>query len=199
MRINTVGTPVVTLPEQTLEVVMTGGMDNPVDVAFTAGGERILTATFLEHPRLGRRDAIVHAIYGGVYGKPHAVVEGHPHTGDLMPTLCDLGPAAPAGLARYTSSAFGPGYRDNFFVAQFNMNKVTRHVLRASGATYTTRDADFVTADKGTDCPDGTPTPDIPDPAPVAEPRAPGPLVLTKILVSAEGSVRNSGLVSRMI
>ena len=133
--------------ETIVEPVLTGGMDNPVDVAFTAGGERILTATFLEHPRLGRRDAIVHAIYGGVYGKPHAVVEGHPHTGDLMPTLCDLGPAAPAGLARYTSSAFGPGYRDNLFVAQFNMNKVTRHVLRASGATYTTRDADFVTAD----------------------------------------------------
>jgi putative membrane-bound dehydrogenase-like protein len=133
--------------DTTVEPVLTGGMDNPVDVAFTAGGERILTATFLEHPRLGRRDAIVHAIYGGVYGKPHAVVEGHPQTGDLMPTLCDLGPAAPAGLARYTSHAFGPGYRDNFFVAQFNMSKVTRHVLRASGATYATRDADFVTSD----------------------------------------------------
>ena len=39
-----------------IEPVMTGGMDNPVDVAFTAG-ERILTATFLEHPQLGRRDA----------------------------------------------------------------------------------------------------------------------------------------------
>jgi putative membrane-bound dehydrogenase-like protein len=133
--------------DTTVEAVLTGGMDNPVDVAFTAGGERILTATFLEHPRLGRRDAVVHAIYGGVYGKPHAVVDGHPHTGDLMPTLCDLGPAAPAGLTRYTSSVFGPGYRDNFFVAQFNMNKVTRHVLRASGATYTTRDSDFVASD----------------------------------------------------
>ncbi len=49
---------------------MTGGMDNPVDVAFTPSGERILSATFLEHPQAGRRDALVHAIYGGVYGKP---------------------------------------------------------------------------------------------------------------------------------
>jgi putative membrane-bound dehydrogenase-like protein len=63
-----------------IEPVMTGGMDNPVDVAFTPAGERILTATFLEHPQLGRRDAIIHAIYGGVYGKPHAVIEGHPRT-----------------------------------------------------------------------------------------------------------------------
>ena len=36
---------------------MTGGMDNPVDVAFTPAGERMLTATFLEHPQLDRRDA----------------------------------------------------------------------------------------------------------------------------------------------
>ena len=41
-----------------IEPVMTGGMDNPVDVAFTPPGERILTATFLEHPQLGRRDAM---------------------------------------------------------------------------------------------------------------------------------------------
>ena len=36
-----------------VEPVMTGGMDNPVDVAFTPAGERILTATFLEHPQAG--------------------------------------------------------------------------------------------------------------------------------------------------
>ena len=133
--------------ETAVEPVLTGGMDNPVDVAFTVSGERILTATFLEHPRLGRRDAVLHAIYGGVYGKPHAVVDGHPQTGDLMPTLCNLGPAAPAGIARYPSRVFGPAYQDNFFVAQFNMNKVSRHVLRASGATFTTRDSDFVVSD----------------------------------------------------
>jgi glucose/arabinose dehydrogenase len=47
-----------------VESIMTGGMDNPVDVAFTAGGERILTSTFVEHPQLGRRDGLIHAIYG---------------------------------------------------------------------------------------------------------------------------------------
>ena len=86
-----------------IEVVMTGGMDNPVDVAFTPAGERILSATFLEHPQAGRRDALIHAIYGGVYGKPHDVLDGHKRTGDLMPVLCQLGPAVPAGLTRYAS------------------------------------------------------------------------------------------------
>ena len=130
--------------EQTVEPVMTGGMDNPVDVAFTASGERILTATFLEHPQLGRRDALIHAIYGGVYGKPHAVIDGHKRTGDLMPELTHLGPAAPSGLTRYASRVFGEEYRDNFFATLFNMNKVTRHVLEPSGATFKSRDSDFL-------------------------------------------------------
>jgi putative membrane-bound dehydrogenase-like protein len=133
--------------DETLEVVMTGGMDNPVDVAFTPAGERILTATFLEHPQAGKRDAIVHAVYGGVYGKPHNVLDGHKRTGDLMPVMCQLGPAVPAGLTRYASPAFGAGYRDSFFAAMFNLRKVTRHVLVPSGSTFTTRDEDFLVSD----------------------------------------------------
>jgi putative membrane-bound dehydrogenase-like protein len=127
-----------------LDVVMTGGMDNPVDVAFTTTGERIFTATFLEHPQAGRRDALVHAVYGGVYGKPHAVLDGHKRTGDLMPVMLQLGPAVPAGLTRYTSNAFGGDYRDSFFAAMFNLRKVTRHVLTPSGATFESRDSDFL-------------------------------------------------------
>src|SRR5262245_45861167 len=129
-----------------VEPVMTGGMDNPVEVAFTSTGERLFTTTFIEHPQLGRRDAIVHGIYGGVYGKPHDVIDGHAQTGDLMPALVNLGPAAPTGLARYASAVFGAGYKDNLFATQFNMQKVTRHVLVPSGATFTTKDTDFVTS-----------------------------------------------------
>ena len=133
--------------DPTIEVVMTGGMDNPVDVAFTPSGERILSATFLEHPQAGRRDALVHAIYGGVYGKPHNVLDGHARTGDLMPVMCQLGPAVPAGLTRYASQAFGADYRDSFFAAMFNLRKVTRHVLVPDGATYKTKDSDFLVSE----------------------------------------------------
>ena len=130
--------------EAVVEPVMTGGMDNPVDVAFTAAGERILTATFLEHPQLGRRDALVHAVYGGVYGKPHAVIDGHKRTGDLMPVMTHLGPAVPSGLTRYVSRVFGDEYRDTFFATMFNLHKVTRHTLEPSGATFQTHDLDFL-------------------------------------------------------
>src|SRR4051794_22479030 len=71
-----------------LEPVMTGGMDNPVDVVFTPGGERIFTTTFFQFPANGRRDGLVHAVYGGVYGKDYFVVNDHPWTGpSLMPVL----------------------------------------------------------------------------------------------------------------
>ena len=130
-----------------VEPVMTGGMDNPVDVTFTPEGERIFTTTFFQHPGGGQRDGLVHAIYGGVYGKVHDVIDNHQKTGELMPVLTHLGPAAPAGLTRYESEIFGAGYRDNLFAALFNLHKVTRHVLKPADATYTTDDSDFLASD----------------------------------------------------
>jgi len=135
-------------PDGTLiEPVMTGGMDNPVEVVFTPGGERIFTTTFFQHPGGGQRDGLIHAIYGGVYGKVHGVIDGHPRTGELMQPLTHLGAAAPAGLARYESQEFGPDYENNLFAALFNMHKVTCHVLSLQGATFTSRDEDFLVSD----------------------------------------------------
>jgi putative membrane-bound dehydrogenase-like protein len=127
-----------------LEPVMTGGMDNPVEVVFTPGGERIFTTTFLVHPSEGQRDGLIHAIYGGVYGKDHHVINGHPRTGELMPPLVHLGPAAPCGLVRYESAAFGSAYRDNLFACCFNMRKITRHVLAQEGASFKAETTDFL-------------------------------------------------------
>ena len=129
------------------EPVLTGGMDNPVDVAHTSTGERVLTSTFLIHPAEGLRDGLIHSVHGGVYGKDHGVLEGHARTGDLMPTLRHMGPAAPCGLERYDGETFGEEYRDNFFACQFNLHKVSRHILRPVGSTFTTEDSDFVTSD----------------------------------------------------
>ncbi len=128
-----------------VEPVMTGGMDNPVEIAWTPGGELIFTTTFLQHPGGGKRDGLIHGIYGGVYGKDHDVIDGAIRTGpDLMPVMTHLGPAAPSGLMRYESSVFGSDYKDNLFVAQFNMHKVSRHVMEAVGATFKTTDSDFL-------------------------------------------------------
>jgi putative membrane-bound dehydrogenase-like protein len=133
-----------------IEPVLTGGMDNPVAVVFTPGGERILTTTFFQHPGGGRRDGLIHAVYGGIYGKDHDVIydSAHQWTGpSLMPVLAHLGPAAPCGLTRYESRAFGPEYQDNLFACLFNLHKVTRHVLEPDGATFKTRDEDFLVSD----------------------------------------------------
>jgi putative membrane-bound dehydrogenase-like protein len=132
-----------------IEPVMTGGMDNPVDVVFTPGGERIFTTTFLQYPGGGKRDGLIHGVYGGIYGKEfHDVLDPHPWTGPkVMPPLVHLGAAAPCGLHRYESDAIGKEYKDNLFACCFNMRKVTRHVLTPDGATFKTADSDFLVSD----------------------------------------------------
>lgn len=128
-----------------IEAVMTGGMDNPVDVAFTPGGERIFTTTFLVHPGGGNRDGLIHAIYGGVYGKDHDVITGHPRTGrDLMPVLAHLGPAAPCGLTRIDSDTLGADFHDDLFATLFNMRKVVRVQLEPDGSTFKANVHDFI-------------------------------------------------------
>jgi putative membrane-bound dehydrogenase-like protein len=132
-----------------IEPIMTGGMDNPVDVVFTPGGEPIFTTTFFVHPGGGQRDGLIHAIYGGIYGKVHDPIfqPAHKWTApEVMPPLLHMGPAAPCGLTRYESDAFGKAYQDNLFACYFNLHKVSRHVLSVSGSMFATKDEDFVTS-----------------------------------------------------
>ncbi|HXG46935.1 MAG TPA: PVC-type heme-binding CxxCH protein, partial [Methylomirabilota bacterium] len=142
-----------------LESFMAGGMDNPVEIIFTPEGDLIFTTTFYAHPESGKRDGLVHAIYGGLYPKPHGVLDGLKRTGDLMPILTHLGPAAPSGLCRYNSTVFGVEFQGNLFSTLFNMRKVMRHVLRPSGATFASTDSDFLVSDN----PDFHPTDVIED------------------------------------
>src|SRR5262249_31585156 len=120
-----------------MEPVMTGGMDNPVDVVFTPDGERIFSTTFFQHPPHRRRAGLVHAAYGGVYGKDHDPVHEPPGTSpQLMPVLTHLGPAAPCGLHRLESNQLGDDLRFNLFCCQFNLRTVSRHTLVPDGATF---------------------------------------------------------------
>ena len=126
-----------------VEVFCGGGMDNPVEVAFTAEGETIGTMTFY-NPDAARHDALVHFVYGGVYPKKHPCTSEFKRTGELMPALSRLGVVAPSGLARYAGAAWGETYRDNFFSVQFNTHKIVRHALTRQGGTFASADEDFL-------------------------------------------------------
>ena len=133
-----------------LESIMSGGMDNPVEIAVTRDGETLFSSTFIDFTQPGFRDGIAHAVYGGAFGKSNDVMEDGrvKRTGpELFHPFYQAGPAAECGLTRYESDAFGPGYRDNLFATTFNLHKVTRHVLRKEGATYASTDSDFLVCD----------------------------------------------------
>jgi len=133
-----------------LDVIMSGGMDNPVEVAFTPEGETVFTSTFIDLSQPSRRDGIGHAVYGGVFGKIHAVIEDRRvkrASAEVMRPFFQAGPAAECALCRYESDVFGPGFRDNFFATSFNLHKVTRHNLRPDGATYASANSDFLVSD----------------------------------------------------
>ena len=136
---------------ENIEPVFTAGMDNPVGLAWTPEGDLIVSGTFFQHPGGGQRDGLIHAVRGGVWGKQNDVLAGHPRTGDLMPPMTHLGPAAPCGMIRYG--------RD-LLVCQFNLRKVSRHSLHPAGATYRTDDSDFLVCDH----PDFHPTDVLQDP-----------------------------------
>ncbi len=132
---------------RTLDSVLAGGMDNPVEVTFTREGEVFFITTFFHHPGGGLRDALVHGIYGGVYPKEHGVLNGLQQTGELLPAMVELGPAAACAVTRYDSAVFGKAYENNLFSAEFNLRKVMRHILEPVGSTYRSRNEDFMVAD----------------------------------------------------
>jgi putative membrane-bound dehydrogenase-like protein len=125
-----------------VEFLCGGGMDNPVEVAFTDEGEAFATANIVAgHPR--RNDAILHGIEGGAFPK-----EGNrtfKRTGDLLPSMIDLGWVAPAGLVRARSGALGREIQGSLFAALFNVRKVQRHAIERNGATFrATASEDFL-------------------------------------------------------
>jgi putative membrane-bound dehydrogenase-like protein len=125
-----------------VEVVCGGGMDDPVEMAFTPEGEGFATVDiFIARP--ARNDAIVHCIEGGVFPY-NEVYREFKSTGDLLPPVTFLGWVAPSGLMACRSTALGPDYRGNLFSTLFNTHKVQRHILKREGATFTAKNEDFL-------------------------------------------------------
>ncbi|HWB07723.1 MAG TPA: PVC-type heme-binding CxxCH protein [Pirellulales bacterium] len=134
--------------ETDVDNLLVGGMDNPVEVAFAADGERFVTCTNFQMLGQPRDDGILHAVYGAVHPKDIAPVFEYPWTGpDLMPKLTGWGAMSPAGLTCSQSTALGDDYRGNLFSALFSGHKVLRHVLEERGGTFASHDEDFLACD----------------------------------------------------
>jgi len=128
-----------------VEVVCGGGMDNPVEIAFTDEGEPLVTVDIL-HNLPSRNDGIIFAIEGGNYPW-HEVSKEFPRTGDLLPAIENLGWVAPSGIMRYRSDSWGEPYRNNLFTAQFNRHRIQRHTLERAGASFKCKTEDFLTTE----------------------------------------------------
>ncbi len=129
-----------------VEVVCGGGMDDPVQMAFTEEGEPFAVVDIFQS-RPTRMDALIYCIDGGVFPYYEAVLGEFKRTGPLLPAVSELGWVAPSGLIRYRSDAFGKEYADNLFSTQFNTHKVVRHILQRDGAGFKTKDEDFLVSD----------------------------------------------------
>ncbi len=76
---------------------MTGGMDNPSDLTFSLEGEIFFVRrSFIIRKRSSRRDRSCPR--GGLFGKPHQVLDGHWTTGPLLEPIVNFGPAAPGSV-----------------------------------------------------------------------------------------------------
>jgi len=120
-----------------LEVVMTGGMNNPVGLTFSETGERFLSGTFFVLPAThpGLRDGILHAVYVGMYGRKNpSALSGHPRTGDFLPVMAHTGAAAPSGVMMARNSA--SGLKGDLLCADFNLRKISRYKLSRSGSSF---------------------------------------------------------------
>jgi putative membrane-bound dehydrogenase-like protein len=126
--------------------VLSGAQGNPVKAAFTDEGEPLVCGTWSGGDG-DRQDVIIHSVAGGDYPVLDGDFGEHKKTGELLPPLSKLGVAAACGVVRYRGTAFPEGYRGNLFSALFNMHKVMRHILERDGATFRSRDEDFITSE----------------------------------------------------
>ena len=113
-----------------------GGMDNPVEIDFTDTGEIIGSVNlFYGRPR---GDVLVHWLHGGVYPRfdQEKVLAEFPRTGPILREVHNFGHVAVSGMCRYRSGHLDADWKDQWLVAHFNSNQVTRTRLAESGSSF---------------------------------------------------------------
>lgn len=129
-----------------LEVVAGGGFSNPVELAFTAAGEIVGTASYVTPPLYGERDGLIHFVVGGVYGLESEVNREFKTTGPTLEAFTRFAAVGPAGLLCVRGDALGTDRVGQLFSAQTDAGRVQRHELTRTNGTFACADADFLHA-----------------------------------------------------
>ncbi len=135
-------------PDGTDVEIVCGAQGNPVEVDWLPEGDFFISGTFWAPDSYGGglRDCLVHGVEGGEYAVRDRVYNDRKRTGDFLPVLVPMIATAPSGMMVYRSGAIDAAWRSNLFCTYFNTHKVMRHVLERDGATFRSRNEDFVTS-----------------------------------------------------
>ncbi|MFC4871842.1 PVC-type heme-binding CxxCH protein [Negadavirga shengliensis] len=137
------------LPDGTqLQSFAGGGFDNAIELVFTPSGEVLGTMTYFTDPQGGYRDALMHWVEGGVYPKPHPVIQEDVlvRTGELMPVMHEMARVSPSGLMRYTGGSWGDDFEGDLFHAEFNTGRIVQTDLHPNAASFSARSQHFLTS-----------------------------------------------------
>ncbi|MBM83624.1 MAG: hypothetical protein CMJ78_23955 [Planctomycetaceae bacterium] len=128
-----------------IQVHCAGGMDNPVEIDFLPTGEMLGTVNILlVKPRV---DCLMHWVHGGAYPHYATALPELTRTGDLLQPMTKLGHVAVSGMMRVRSSQLGKEFKNNIFLTQFNNHRIVRSEVARSGATFSTKQHEFVVSE----------------------------------------------------
>jgi len=126
--------------------IVCGTQGNPVEVDWTPEGDFFISGTFWAPDSFGGglRDALIHGVEGGEYAVRDRVYTDRKRTGDFLPVMVPMIATAPAGMVMAKSDALG--FKGNLICTYFNPHKVQRHILERDGATFRSKNEEFITS-----------------------------------------------------
>jgi len=126
--------------------IVCGCQGNPVEVDWTPEGDFFISGTFWAPDTFGGglRDALIHGVEGGEYAVRDRVYTDRKRTGDFLPVMVPMIATAPAGMVLAKSDALG--FKGNLLCTYFNPHKVKRHILERDGATFRSKNEEFITS-----------------------------------------------------
>lgn len=130
-------------PDGTMfERLFAGGMDNPVEVAFSAAGEPfVITNLIMSNPR---HDGVLLGIDGAIYPYDLKAVRQLAWTGQYLPIMGDMGWVAVSSIVQQTSQAWGDKYQGKYLVAEFNTHGITALSFNRQGASFVMKSEPFL-------------------------------------------------------